>query len=61
MYICICNAVTEDQIRKAMENGIHTMKELNTQLRVAAGCGKCAPYAKCILKGVCPIATRHQT
>ena len=50
MYICICNAVTESEIRGAIALGSHTMAELRQGLGVATCCGKCEPEARKILK-----------
>lgn len=52
MYVCICNAVTERQIRKCAHEGATTMAELREQLCVAGNCGKCAHHAKTILREV---------
>ncbi|WP_345794314.1 (2Fe-2S)-binding protein [Thauera sp. JM12B12] len=45
MYVCVCNAVTERQIRKAMDEGVRTLRELRQTLGVAADCGRCARCA----------------
>lgn len=51
MYVCICRAVTEQQIKTAVANGIHSVKALRQSLGVAGQCGKCSETAKeCILK-----------
>lgn len=50
MYVCICKAVTDRQIRQAVELGVRSMAELKESLGVATGCGKCAPYARQILR-----------
>ncbi len=49
MYVCICNAVTENQIREARDNGARSIEELARQLRVATCCGRCAECARGIL------------
>ncbi len=49
MYVCICQGVTDRQIREAVDEGCCTMRELRRQLGVAATCGRCAPYAKQML------------
>lgn len=60
MYVCICKAVTEDQIRKAMAHGATTLKDLNRVLGVAGGCGSCATCAKEVLKtSAAEEASRH--
>ncbi len=51
MYICLCKAITDSQIRDAVNNGKATsMKALNEQLGIATQCGKCGREAKRILK-----------
>ncbi|MBL8507408.1 MAG: (2Fe-2S)-binding protein, partial [Chitinimonas sp.] len=37
MYVCICNAVTDKQIRRAINDGCGSMRELRMELGVA-GC-----------------------
>lgn len=41
MYICICNAVTERQIRQAVELGAESLHDLVDCLNVGTNCGKC--------------------
>lgn len=50
MYVCICNAVTEREIRQAVGLGVTTLKELREGLGVASCCGKCGSCAKNILR-----------
>ena len=49
MYVCICNAITDKQIRRAARNGVSSMYELRGALGVAVGCGACARMAEDIL------------
>lgn len=49
MYVCICNAVTDKDIRRAASNGADTLYELQDRLGVATCCGSCADQAKTIL------------
>lgn len=49
MYVCICNAITDKQIRQAAESGVDDLWELQRQLGVAAGCGSCKRVASEIL------------
>ena len=41
MYICLCKAVTDSQIRQAVCQGACSMRELRQRLGVASQCGKC--------------------
>lgn len=51
MYICLCNGITERDIRNCCaEEGACTMRDLEHCLGVGANCGKCRPAAKEILK-----------
>ena len=49
MYVCICNAITDKQIRRAARNGVDSLYELRATLGVAAGCGSCARTAQEVL------------
>ncbi len=46
MYVCICKAITDHQIREAANNGARTLDELRRNLGVASECGNCAAYAR---------------
>lgn len=50
MYVCLCNAVTEGQIREAVGEGARSMRALRQRLGVASCCGRCAPYARQVLE-----------
>jgi bacterioferritin-associated ferredoxin len=46
MYVCVCQAVTDRQIREAAEGGARTLKDLRRDLGVARDCGRCASCAR---------------
>lgn len=50
MYVCICNAITDKQIRKAAEAGVRDLWDLQRELGVASGCGSCKEVASEILR-----------
>lgn len=50
MYVCVCRAVTENQIRNEVAEGARDMRELRQRLGVASQCGKCGRCAKSLLK-----------
>ena len=52
MYVCICNAITETDIREAAESGVDNFWALQSELGVATGCGTCAETATEILTEV---------
>ncbi|MDQ8030882.1 bacterioferritin [Bordetella genomosp. 1] len=51
MYVCICNAVTERQIRACVDSGAATLGDLQFELGVASCCGCCAATATEYLPG----------
>lgn len=59
MYICVCNGVTERDIRSSIEAGANSFGDLQRELGVASGCGQCKQEAKCLLREArreCPFA-----
>lgn len=50
MYVCICQAVTDRQIREAVHQGVHSMRGLREHLGVTTECGRCASCTRGILK-----------
>lgn len=51
MYVCICNAITDREIRSAAEDGARNLWDLQSKLGVAAGCGSCKRHAMDVLNG----------
>lgn len=43
MFVCICNAVRESQIKKAIGQGHDSLEALQAELDVATCCGGCQP------------------
>lgn len=50
MYVCICNAVTENMIRRAASEGAKTLADLTRTTGCAGGCGSCAELAEQVLR-----------
>jgi len=51
MYICVCNAITERQVRACVAAGATTLGDLQFELGVASCCGCCAQTAQEYLPG----------
>ena len=49
MYVCICNGVTDHQIREAAANGVRTVAELTMRTGAGANCGSCLDMASSLL------------
>jgi bacterioferritin-associated ferredoxin len=52
MYICLCNAITERQVRECARSGACSPEELTSQLGVGSGCGRCLECAVDLLREV---------
>lgn len=52
MYVCICAAVTDSTITKAVKDGQTNWKALCKDLHIAQECGKCGQCARAIFDEV---------
>lgn len=50
MYVCICNAVTEKDIRDAVDEGAISFCQLEQKLGVSTCCGNCVVETRDCLK-----------
>ena len=50
MYICVCHAVTDKAIVRAIENGKENFEAIQQELLVATACGSCKTYAQNFVK-----------
>jgi bacterioferritin-associated ferredoxin len=50
MYICVCKAVTDGQIRTAFHNGICTHRQIIHCFGTGKDCGKCNKEIKELLE-----------
>lgn len=46
MYICLCRAVTDHQIRESVEQGASSFREVREELDVGTCCGRCVPETR---------------
>jgi bacterioferritin-associated ferredoxin len=49
MIVCVCNNISDREIRQAVDLGLSSMDELRRDLGVATCCGKCETYAEEVL------------
>jgi bacterioferritin-associated ferredoxin len=49
MYVCVCNAVTENAIREAVGNGVRSLAELRLHTGCSMTCGTCQEVAEEVL------------
>ena len=50
MYVCLCKAITDRQIRETVNGGASTFAEVRRNLGVSTQCGKCFQQAKSIVE-----------
>jgi len=49
MYVCICNAVTEGEVKACVAQGASSLDELTFQLGIGSGCGRCRDCAEQVI------------
>jgi len=49
MYVCICNPVSDTEVRRCIRNGAATLSDLKMELGIASQCGMCASAALAII------------
>lgn len=49
MFICLCNGITDSQIRHAVSDGATSLSCLQEALGVAGQCGQCSEAALSVL------------
>jgi bacterioferritin-associated ferredoxin len=54
MYVCLCNGVTDHEIREVAEAGCATLSELTMRTGCGACCGSCVEMATQLLEELRP-------
>ncbi|MCE2462021.1 MAG: (2Fe-2S)-binding protein [Pseudomonadales bacterium] len=49
MYVCLCQAVKDSEVRQAVASGIENVDELGEVLGVGTGCGSCRDFAQTLI------------
>jgi bacterioferritin-associated ferredoxin len=49
MIVCVCNNISDREIRQAIDLGLTSMDELRRDLGVSTCCGRCEAYAEKVL------------
>ena len=50
MYVCLCNAISDRQIRAVVERGAASLAEVQAHLPVANCCGSCQDCATAVIQ-----------
>ena len=51
MYVCLCNGISDKQIREVVDRGAESLSEVQSYLPVANCCGCCESTAHEIIEG----------
>ena len=49
MYVCVCKAISDQDIRDAIADGAEDLAAIQAHLGVATGCGTCLEYTEQLL------------
>lgn len=58
MYVCLCHAVTEDEVLDAVDAGAHSEAEVGAATFAGTGCGTCGERIGELLDGAAPYGCR---
>ena len=50
MYVCMCQAVRDSEIRNAVQAGARDLDDVAESLGVGTGCGCCRDYAEQLIQ-----------
>ena len=60
MYICVCHAISDRQIREVVDRGAESLCEVQAYLPVASCCGRCEDSARQVIEAHVESSTRPQ-
>ena len=55
MYVCLCQAVKDAEIRDAVKDGHASLDAIADKLGVGTGCGCCREYAEALIETFSPV------
>lgn len=58
MYVCLCNGISDRQIREVVDRGAGSLPEVQCYLPVANCCGRCEDTAREVIDGHVESASR---
>lgn len=50
MLVCICNRISDRDIRSAIHEGASGFRDVKSELGVGSCCGQCVPFAKGVVE-----------
>jgi bacterioferritin-associated ferredoxin len=58
MYVCLCNGISDRQIRECVERGASCFDEVQARLPIANCCGHCEDTARKVIESHVETASR---
>lgn len=58
MYVCLCNGISDRQIRECVDRGAESLNEVQARLPVANCCGQCEETAREVIENHLESASR---
>ena len=49
MYICVCQGITDSQVRETVRRGASCLMDVQCALPVGMCCGRCVPAAQSVI------------
>jgi bacterioferritin-associated ferredoxin len=49
MYVCVCHGISEQRLKKAVQEGVRSFEQLQSYTGVATCCGSCESCARQVL------------
>ncbi len=49
MFVCLCHAVTEHEIRATVSLGAGSLEDVSSALGVGTSCGRCREHAQSVI------------
>lgn len=46
MYVCVCKAVSQSRIKRLVNEGASSLREVSRETGLGTCCGKCVPQAR---------------
>ncbi|MDN5873192.1 MAG: (2Fe-2S)-binding protein [Sinobacteraceae bacterium] len=53
MYVCVCRAINEQQLRQLVREGAGSVRAVNQCCGLGGRCGRCVPYARAVIADEC--------
>jgi len=49
MYVCICKAISDQEIKEAVANGAEDLDSIQAHLGAGTNCGACVDHAQAVI------------